>query len=85
MFGFVGDEGAAYRCGKLVHLKMLPDGGVREEAWYEGVARVVGNVAHSATRVFRPRYKVVEVDTDRGSVVVKEQRWSWRRWCWEAV
>ena len=51
----------------------------------EGVARVVGNAAHSATRVFRPRYKVVEVDTDRGSVVVKEQRWSWRRWRWEVV
>lgn len=37
------------------------------------------------TRWRRPRFIVVAVDTKHGSVCLREERWSWRRWRWERV
>lgn len=34
------------------------------------------------TRWWRPRYIVTEVDLNKSSVSIREQRWSWVRWGW---
>lgn len=37
----------------------------------------------SATRWFRPRTVTAAVDAEEGTVTIRDERWSWRRWRWE--
>jgi len=37
------------------------------------------------TRWWRPRVVVAAIDRDAGRITMRKERWSWRRWRWEAV
>lgn len=82
---FIGDNTYAFKAGQSVELTLTGDGNVRVSRWYEVAGRRVLHRLKRATRWFRPRNVVDNIDTGAGLVRIRQERWSWLRWRWEVV
>lgn len=70
----------SFVCGLPLHVehgRVLRGWSLR---WY-----LLRSRARHMTRWWRPRTVVTAVDTMAGSITNGDERWSWRRWRWEAV
>lgn len=72
-----------FRAGDPIQLSMSADGSVRLSTRWERLRANVGSKLSRWTRWFRPRTVVACVDTQLGTIGLRQESWSWRHWRWE--
>lgn len=77
------DSSETYNFYPGVELILTETGQIRPATRWERLRSRLADRARAATRWFRPRTVVTEIDHDAGTVTMADERWSWRRWRWE--